>query len=157
MNAFSNKGGIFTSIPKKRERRTTFDLSHDVKLSLDMGYLVPVYLQEVIPGDSVKINSTSMLRMAPLVSPVMHKINVYLEYFFVPNRILWPNWETFITGSRNGKEVAPEDMPAFPVVQPFEVGEFLNENGSLSDYLGIPTPESFEPTETPTIVTGKQL
>ena len=82
-----NKGGVFTSVQKKRQKRSSFDLSHDVKLSLDMGYLVPTYIQECIPGDQVHINSSSMLRMAPLVSPVMHKINVFMEYFFVPNNL----------------------------------------------------------------------
>ncbi|AXL14903.1 major capsid protein [Microviridae sp.] len=138
-----NNGSIFTSVKKKRERRSSFNLSHDVKLSLDMGYVVPTLVQECVPGDKFKINSSSMLRMAPLVSPVMHKINVHMEYFFVPNRILWENWETFITGSKNGKQLPADQLPAFPVVQPWDETKFINQNGSLSDYLGIPTPESF--------------
>jgi hypothetical protein len=141
-----NKGGVFTSVQKKRQKRSSFDLSHDVKLSLDMGYLVPTYIQECIPGDQVHINSSSMLRMAPLVSPVMHKINVFMEYFFVPNRILWGEWETFITGSRNGKQLAAEDMPDFPVVNPYQDSAFSNGNGTLMDYLGLPTKEQFPPT-----------
>ena len=108
-----------------------------------MGYVVPTLVQECVPGDKFTLNSSSMLRMAPLVSPVMHKINVHMEYFFVPNRILWENWETFITGSRNGKQVPADNLPAFPVVNPWDETKFLNANGTLSDYLGIPTPESF--------------
>lgn len=131
------------TIVKQKPKRSNFNLSHDVKLSLDMGDLVPMYLQEVIPGDNIKINSTSMLRLAPLISPVMHKINVMVEYFFVPNRIIWQNWETYITGSRNGKELTPDEFPAFPTVNPYNNENFLNKNGSLSDYLGVPTPDSF--------------
>ena len=139
-----NNGSIFTSVKKKKQRRSNFNLSHDVKLSLDMGLVVPTLLQEVIPGDKFTISSAAMLRMAPLVAPVMHKINVYMEYFFVPNRILWGNWETFITGSRNGKQLPSNELPAFPIVQPWNETKFLNGNGTLSDYLGIPTPQSFE-------------
>ena len=107
-----------------------------------MAYLCPSLVQECVPGDKFTFNSTAMLRMAPLVSPVMHKINVYMEYFFVPNRIVWDNWETFITGSRNGKQLPSEELPEFPTVRPYG-SNFLNENGSLSDYMGIPTPEAF--------------
>ena len=138
-----NNGSIFTSVLKKKQKRSNFNLSHDLKLSLDMGDLCPTLIQECVPGDKFNFNSTAMLRMAPLVSPVMHKINVYMEYFFVPNRILWENWETFITGSRNGKPLPAEQLPAFPVVQPYDPAKFQNENGSLSDYLGVPTPDSF--------------
>ena len=87
MKSFSNQGSIFTSVPKKRQKRSNFNLSHDVKLSLDMGYVVPMYIQDCLPGDKIEINTTSMLRMAPLVAPVMHKIDVIVEYFFCPNRI----------------------------------------------------------------------
>ena len=138
-----NNGSIFTSVKKKRQKRSSFNLSHDVKLSLDMAKLCPSLVQECVPGDKFTFNSTAMLRMAPLVSPVMHKINVYMEYFFVPNRIVWGNWETFITGSRNGKQLPSEELPSFPIVQPYDDAKMLNGNGSLSDYMGIPTPGSF--------------
>lgn len=138
-----NNGSIFTSVPKTRQKRSNFNLSHDLKLSLDMGKCVPILCQEVIPGDKFNIHSSSMLRLAPLVSPVMHKINVMQEFFFVPNRILWENWETFITGSKNGKQLPSDELPSFPIVQPYNETKFLNANGTLSDYLGIPTPESF--------------
>lgn len=139
---------IFTSITKKRQKRSTFDLSHDVKLSLDMGYVVPTYVQEVLPGDKTNISSSCMLRMAPLISPVMHRIGVKMEYFFVPNRILWANWETFITGSRNGKVI--EDDLVVPFISPYnsELSP-VNGIGSLMDYMGIPTPADFEEGEEP--------
>lgn len=107
----NGRKGIFTSVQKKRQNRSSFNLSHDVKLSLDMGDLVPTYIQECVPGDKFNIRTSHMMRLAPLISPVMHKIDVFQEFFFVPNRILWPNWETFITGSRNGKQVPADEMP----------------------------------------------
>lgn len=152
-----NKGSIFTSVEKKRQKRSNFNLSHDLKLSLDMGSLIPTYVQEVIPGDKITISTTQMMRLAPLISPVMHKINIYQEYFFVPNRILWGNWETFITGSKNGKQLSADELPAFPTVNPYaydgEVGNWYPtnmENGtsSLVDYMGLPTREQFPHDET---------
>lgn len=144
-----NSGNIFTSVIKKRERRSNFNLSHDVKLSLDMGNLTPVFIADTLPGDKFNIRTSTLLRMAPLISPVMHRIDVFLEYFFVPNRILWSNWETFITGSKNGKQVATIDNPAFPVIQPFQNANFLNGNGTLADYFGIPSETDFPATELP--------
>ena len=144
MKDFTNNGSIFTSVPKKKQRRSNFNLSHDVKLSLDMGLLVPCMIMDTVPGDHIKINSTSMLRMAPLVAPVMHKIDVILEYFFCPNRILWGGWETFITGSLNGKPTNQGNQPAFPVVEPYNDVKFLNGNGTLMDYFGLPLKSQFD-------------
>jgi hypothetical protein len=93
-----------------------------------MGQLVPMHVQEVIPGDKFHINSKNMVRLAPMVSPAMHRVKVYTSYFFVPNRILWPNWEKFITGGETGM-----DNPAPPI---FPDITFLP--GSLPDYMGLP-------------------
>lgn len=101
-----------------------FNLKHDVKLSFQMGELVPTCCMEVVPGDKFDISVENMLRFAPLISPVMHKVNVTTHYFFVPNRILWPQWEKWITGD--------EDLVA-PFIQSDTVVE-----GSLADYLGMP-------------------
>lgn len=135
---------VFNTVLRKKQKRSTFDLSHDVKMSLDMGNLVPIYIQECVPGDSVKIQSHTMMRFAPLISPVMHRIQVKMEYFFVPNRIIWSDWETFITGSRNGKQLSAEELPVFPTFNLDEVSSSsIIKNGTLYDYLGLPTPESF--------------
>jgi len=111
-----------------------FDLSHDVKLSLDMGNLVPILALECIPGDKHTISCESLLRFAPLVSPVMHRYDVTMHYFFVPNRILWPNWEKFIT---NTKDEDTNLLPAFPTLA-IMADNTTQEIGSLADYLGIP-------------------
>ena len=90
-----------------------------------MGGLYPTCAMDCVPGDKVKISTETMLRFAPLIAPVMHKVNVTTHYFFVPNRILWPNWEQWITGNL---DVTPpyayfHDIPV----------------KSLGDYLGLPT------------------
>jgi hypothetical protein len=117
---------LFNSIKLPRNRTNRFKLNHDVKMSFTMGRLVPSMVMDVVPGDKVTLSSENFLRFAPLVSPVMHKINVTTDFFFVPNRILWPDWEDFITGKI---EVAP---PTFDNLQ-------QNTEGFILDYLGIPT------------------
>lgn len=118
---------LFNSVKMTRPKNNVFDLSHDVKLSFNMGHLVPIMCLEAIPGDKFNISCESLLRFAPLVSPVMHRMDVTMHYYFVPNRILWPDWEKFITNSP-----AP---PAFPTLN-------LNETTytALADYLGLPIP-----------------
>ena len=95
---------------------------------MKMGQLTPVCVLECIPGDKFNIRTEAMLRMAPMVAPVMHNVNVYTHYFFVPNRLVWPNWEKFITDN-NGKG----NVPAPPVLDNLNV-----VSGSLADYLGLP-------------------
>lgn len=119
---------IFSQIAAKRPPRNTFDLSHEVKLSCNMGELIPFLCQEVLPGDVMKINTQSMIRFAPMVSPVMHRIDARFYYFFVPNRLIWDDWETFATGGETG-----EDAPVFPYKDTLNV-----TSGSLADYLGLP-------------------
>ncbi len=148
--------GKFNTIIKKKPKRSTFDLSHDVKLSLDMGNIVPTCLQECVPGDKFNISTHNMIRFAPLISPVMHHITVKQEFFFVPNRILWNGWETFITGSKNGKQLDDTQIPAFPRFS-FGSGSYDNSkllSGSLWDYLGLPANDSFD---TERVADGIQL
>ena len=114
--------------------RNLFDLSHDVKLTLDMGNLVPILALECIPGDKHTISCESLLRFAPLTSPVMHRYDVTMHYFFVPNRLVWSNWEKFIT---NTKLEDTQELPAFPTL-PIMADNTTQPISSLADYLGIP-------------------
>jgi len=120
---------IFTEVQQSSVPSNSFDLSHDVKLSCNMGDLIPVNLQECIPGDTFRMSSQIMARMAPMLAPVMHKVDIDLQHFFVPNRIIWDGWEKFITaGTPN------EDTPAMPYFSGVPVGI-----KTLGDYLGLPT------------------
>jgi len=123
------KKNIFTHIQLPKVGSNRFDLSHDVKLSFKMGELVPTACMEVLPGDRFSISPQNMLRFAPLISPVMHKVRVTTHYFFVPNRILWPEWEKWITGD--------SDVAA-PYVRISEDTNLAYE-GTVADYLGYPT------------------
>jgi len=123
------KANLFNSIQLPKVGSNVFDLSHDVKMSFKMGGLYPTCVMECVPGDKVKIGTETMLRFAPLIAPVMHKVNVTTHYFFVPNRILWPNWEQWITGNL---EVQAPFMYYIAGTTGIPVK-------SLGDYLGLPT------------------
>lgn len=127
----SNK--IFTKVRSRVPNTNRFDLSHDLKTSLNFGWLTPVFLEECIPGDRWKIKSHTMLRFAPLVAPVMASVNVYTHYWFVPYRIMWDNWEKFITGGATG-----EDEPSFPRFLVELETEWENQF-RLADYFGVKT------------------
>ncbi|AXH75281.1 MAG: major capsid protein [Microviridae sp.] len=130
----SNK--LFNSVSGRSPQKNLFNLSHEKKLSLNMGELVPIFCQEVVPSDRFKLSSEILLRVAPLVSPIMHRVNVKLEAFFVPSRTLWDDWESFITGGPTGN-----DLPAFPYIDIAESRKQLFAKGTLSDYLGIAIPD----------------
>lgn len=117
---------IFQQIAARRPRFNHFDLSYDHKLSLDMGQLIPVHIQECVPGDTFTQQSQVLIRFAPLVAPVMHRVKVYQHFFFVPNRILWNGWQDWIIGNSNAG--------AFPVMNDLGVND-----KSLGAYLGLPT------------------
>jgi len=126
---------IFNSIQLKKPKKNFFDLTHDVKLSANMGQLTPILTMEVVPGDSIQIGCESIIRFAPMVAPVMHRMDVTMHYFFVPNRILWDNWEKFITN--NGPNGTGPDIVA-PYIELFDGAFFTDERKLFLDYMGIP-------------------
>lgn len=86
-------------------QRNFFDLSHEHKLSTDMGYLVPVMTEEVLPGDTFIASTSLLARVAPLVNPVMHNVEIRVHHWYVPNRLLMDGWEELITGKDDVAEV----------------------------------------------------
>lgn len=138
----------------KNPKKSKFDLSHERKFSFNMGELIPILVQDVMPGDSFRVNTEQMMRLAPMIAPMMHRVNVYMHYFFVPNRLVWNEWEQFITGGEVGSTA-----PVFPTLQ---VGlhngvqpEFGWETGKLPDYMGIPPYDTATaPTGSPTLVSA---
>lgn len=125
---------LFNSIQLKKPNSNVFDLTHDVKLSLNMGELVPICLMEAVPGDKFKISCESLLKFAPLIAPVMHRMDVTMHYFFVPNRIVWPHWEAYITNGGSTGDF-PETVPAFPTLTLHSDGVGYTR---LHDYFGLP-------------------
>ncbi|AXL14957.1 major capsid protein [Microviridae sp.] len=123
---------IFEQASFKKPQMSGFNLSHDKKLSLKFGKLYPVYLDEVLPSDDFSVNSEILMRMAPMVAPMMHEVNVYMHYFYVPNRIIWDQFEEFITGGKNGDSVITP--PQFTLDNATKAAL-----GTTSDYFGLPT------------------
>lgn len=121
---------IFETIGLKKPRYSAFDLSHEKKLSCNMGELVPILLEEILPGDQFNVRTETMMRLAPMLAPIMHRVNVYVHYFYVPNRLLWNEWEDFITGGKEGTSA-----PAFPTMG---FSNSLKTDFRLADYLGVP-------------------
>lgn len=110
-------------------KRNKHSLSHYKLLTCDMGQLVPIGLFEVLPGDSVQQATSLLLRCSPLVAPVMHPVSVRVHHWYVPNRIIWDGWESFITGGSDGEgdgQIPPT------------TGDVTWTKGSLGDYFGIP-------------------
>lgn len=140
------KDSIFTDVPIRRMKRNMFDLSHEVKMSGKFGTLMPMFLMDCLPGDSIKDVTTVFLRAAPLLAPIMHRVDVKTHFFFVPNRLLTNHWENKITGGQDGTL-----DPVLPYITPTQIqGEdestALFSEGSLWDYLGLPVFSGVEPT-----------
>lgn len=108
----------------------TFDLSHDKRMSLKMGEIIPVMAVDVLPGDKFTIESSHLTRMMPLVAPVMHNVKVKMRYFFSPNRLVWDNWEDFITGPESATDTTE---PVHPYINTTSIPS------SLADYMGVST------------------
>lgn len=119
---------LFNSVKLKKPNRSVFDLSHDVKLSCNMGELIPFCIVDCIPGDKFTLGCKALVRFMPLVSPVMHLFNVFMHYFFVPKRIVWDLYEEWIT---SGSDTTRPTMP-FALVD----GTNL-VTGDVLDYMGV--------------------
>lgn len=106
------------------------NLSHERPLSFNMGKLVPCGLVEALPGDRARHSVSALVRTLPLLAPLMHKVNVDIETYFIPTRILWDEFEDFITGGPAGTSA-----PTIPqLTSPAETGYAV---GSLCHHLGI--------------------
>lgn len=130
------KDSIFTTVPQRQVPVTTFDLSHEVRQTMSMGELVPALTMEVLPGDKISIDPQALIRMQPMVSPVMHKVKAQVHCFFVPNRILWKGWQNWLVG----QGTAATKVHPYIGVEEFDI-EY--PEGSIADYLGIPTDVKF--------------
>lgn len=127
----SSNQHLFSQIPRADIQRSSFNRSHGYKTTLDSGYLVPFFVDEVLPGDTFNLKATLFGRLATPVVPFMD--NMYLEtfFFFVPNRLVWDNWQKF-----NGEQKNPGDSTDF-LIPTLEAG--THQVGSIADYFGIPT------------------
>lgn len=124
---------LFDTVRVMRPKLNKFDLSHERKMSMNLGKIVPVAVQEIIPGDRFRWRTELLVRFAPLLAPIMHRVNCYVHCFYVPNRLVWSEWEDFITGGRLG-----DLFPVSPTLSFSDTTKAAAEPGTLADYMGVP-------------------
>lgn len=129
--------------------RTSFNMSHQVKFSGEFGIAYPFFCQEVIPDDTWDIAVDHFARLSPMIAPVMHDLDVRFHWFFVPTRLVWEDFEDWITGGRTGtwREDNPDSFPTFKlsdalfVAQEGRLGFQTNKasdfNGTVFDFMGL--------------------
>lgn len=126
----------FANMPRVNIQRSKMKRPHTHKLSFDSGDLVPIYLdQDILPGDSVKIDMGSIIRMTTPIFPVMDNSFIDVYFFFVPNRLIWEHWEEF-WGQND--ETAWRQLVEYEIPQ-IEAPSGGWNNGTLADYMGLPT------------------
>ena len=132
----SNSNHTFSEVPAVQIPRSSFNRSHSYKTTFDSGYLYPIMVDEALPGDTFKCNLTAFARMATPIYPVMDNLFMDVFYFSCPNRLLWDNWEKFC-----GEQKDPGDSIDYtlPSLRPNGSTAVTAEEGSILDYMGIPT------------------
>lgn len=129
-------GSVFSKVGGAHPRRNKFNLSFSVQTTADMGILYPAGMpQMLVPGDSIKVGHEVVAQMQALKSPMFADISIYFYDFFVPFRLLWDDWETFITRGKSGDETPP--LPKFKHVS-YKNFYASSCSGTLWDYFGFP-------------------
>lgn len=125
----------FANVQKPSIPRSVFDRSAGYKTTFDAGRLIPFFVDEILPGDIVNLTSSAIIRLLTPIFPYMDSVYADFHYFFVPNRLVWENWERF-----NGAQDNPDDQTDFTVPQLDDATHSAGfAEGSLFDYLGLPT------------------
>ena len=133
---FSNKSVSvhqFAMVPKASVPRSTFKRQQAHKTTFDSGYLIPFYVDEVLPGDTFKLKTTAFARMSTPIFPVMDNMHLDTFYFFVPYRLVWQNWVRFM-----GEQDNPADSISYVIPQVVSpTGGYVAQ--TIYDYMGLPT------------------
>lgn len=121
----------FATVPRANIPRSTFDRSHGLKTTFDAGFLIPVLVDDVLPGDTITCRMTAFGRLSTPLKPIMDNLHLDSFFFFVPNRILWDNWEKFC-----GAQHDPADTTAYNTPR---IGDsYTVATGSMWEYMGLP-------------------
>lgn len=130
-----NQNSHFAKNPTINIHRSRFDRSHSVKLSFDAGLLIPFYCDEILPGDTFQIDTSKLIRMQTLAAPIMDNLYLDTYYFFVPNRLVWDDFQRFM-GENEDTYWTNEYVVNVPNVNAPSGGWNI---GTIADYFGIPT------------------
>lgn len=123
----------FAMIPRADIPRSTFKIETMHKTTFDAGFLIPIYVDEILPGDTFKVNMTAFARLSTPIFPVMDNLHLDSFFFFVPNRLVWSNWEKFM-----GEQTNPGDSISYVIPQVVSAAGGFPVN-SIFDYMGLPT------------------
>lgn len=144
----------FQEVGEARVRRSALDLSHSHLMSQKFGQLVPLAPIEVLPGDVVDIGLSSFIRAQPLVRPPIGRTKLRTYTFYVPYRILWDDWESFIAGQEDydpETPYVPPELPYFPALVEGPAAAVQTAIGSLWDYFGWPAANSADQVYNPVL------
>ena len=134
LNTVSKYGGhLFSRVPSVDIQRSKFDRSCGLKTSLDGGYLVPIFVDDMLPGDSIKLSYSHLMRMTTPLAPFMDNARATVFFFSVPKRLVWDNFESFWTGSERGKSGTTH--VTYPSIA---IPKVRLKEQSLYDYMGLP-------------------
>ena len=123
----------FSRVPQVNIQRSSFNRSHGVKTTFDAGVLVPIFVDEALPGDTFNVRMYGFSRFATPINPIMDNLRMETFFFAVPMRLVWDNWQKF-----NGEQLNPGDSIDFTIPQMVSPAGGYDEL-SLSDYFGLPT------------------
>ena len=122
----------FAQIPSANIQRSKFNRDHGNKTTFNAGFLVPIFVDEILPGDTMSCSATHFARLATPLHPVFENMVIDTFFFFVPNRLVWDNWQKF-----NGEQEKPSDSVTFMVPQ-YPADALSSNAESLWDYFGLP-------------------
>lgn len=126
-------GSPFARVPKANIPRSVFNRDHAHKTTFDGGQLIPIYVDEALPGDTFTLRMQAFARLATPLKPIMDNLHLETFFFSVPNRLLWDNWKRF-----NGEQTDPDDSTDYTIPQAVAASGVGHITGSLGDHMGIP-------------------
>ena len=137
-----NSNSRFAQAPQVDIQRSTFDRSSGHKTTFNAGKLVPIYVDEVLPGDTFEMKTSAIIRGSTPIFPVMDNANLDIYFFFVPNRLVWDHWKEFNGENTTSKWEQTVEYSIPQMAPPSSTGTVPTEGwekGTLADYMGIPT------------------
>ncbi|AXH76891.1 MAG: major capsid protein [Microviridae sp.] len=130
----ANAAHKFSQVPRADIPRSSFDRSCGLKTTFDAGLLIPIFVDEALPGDTFNVNMTALARLATPIFPIMDNMYMDTQFFSVPIRLVWDNWQKF-----NGEQKNPGDSTDFIIPQMVSPATTGYDIASIHDYFGLPT------------------